>query len=495
MTEQTSPRRPAVPAARAGLALVRARHGALRAAWLLAACTAAPLAWAQLRVPAPGPAASQPGRAAPAAAPARGATSGPAAPAALRAPVRGGGDYIVAIVNSELVTAGEVAQRVARVRENAARGGNRLPPDDELQRQVIDALIEERVQITYARDTGQKVDDGELDRAVANVAQQNQITLAQLRERLKTEGVDYGRFRTNVRDQILVERIREREVQSRIRITDAEIDRGIEQQRAAAGGATQYNIAQILITVPEGASLTQATERRVVADNALARVRAGESFEAVARQLSEDGNKAQGGVIGLRPADRLPDVFVERVKELKPGEISPTVLRTGAGFHVLKLLERRDAGAFTVTQTRARHILLRPSAQLTQEAAVRRLAGFRQQITAGRDTFEQLARQNSEDGSATSGGDLGWQSPGSLVPEFEEAMNALPLGGLSDPVVSRFGVHLIQVVERREIELDARQQREQVRNVLRERKFEEAYNEWITELRARAYIEMREAPQ
>lgn len=417
------------------------------------------------------------------------------APAAAPKPVARNGDYILAVVNQELVTAGELQQRMDRVREAAVRNGTRPPPDDELRRQVLDALIDERVQITYAREGGQRVEDAELDRAVSNVAVQNQITLAQLRERLRTEGVDYGRFRNNVRDQILVERIREREVQARLRITDAEIDDVIAKQRAAAGGASQFNIAQILVTVPEGADAARVAERRIRAENALARVRAGESFEAVAREVSEDGNKAQGGVIGMRPADRLPDVFVERIKDLKTGELSPTLLRTGAGFHVLKVIERRDAAAFTVTQTRARHILLRTSAQLTEQAAIARLAGFKQQIVSGRKTFEQLARENSEDSSAVSGGELGWTSPGSLVPEFEETMNALPLGGISDPVVSRFGVHLIQVMERRDTQLDAKQQREQARNVLRERKFEEAYVEWLAELRGRAYIEMREAPQ
>ncbi len=477
MTDLTSPPGLVIePAARRVPRWARCAAGAAIAVLL------APSAWAQLRPSPPAQAASAPVRAA-----------APAAASARSAPRTG--DYIVAIVNSELVTAAELNQRIERVRDANARGGTRLPPEAELRSQVLDALIDERVLITYARETGQRVDDAELDRAVANVAVQNQVSLAQLRERLAAEGVDYGRFRNNVRDQILIERIREREVQGRIRITDAEVDRVLDQQRAAAGGATQYNIAQILITVPEGASAAVLTERRVAAENVLARVRAGESFEAVARSLSEDGNRAQGGVIGLRPADRLPDVFVERVKGMKAGEISPTLLRTGAGFHVLKLLDRRDAAAFTVTQTRARHILLRVSPQLSQEAASRRLAGFKQQIQAGRDTFEALAKLNSEDGSATSGGDLGWMSPGNLVPEFEEAMNALPIGGISDPVVSRFGVHLIQVAERRDVELDARQQREQARNILRERKFEEAYTEWISELRGRAYVEMREAPQ
>jgi peptidyl-prolyl cis-trans isomerase SurA len=405
------------------------------------------------------------------------------------------GDYILAVVNQELVTAGEVAQRVARVRAEAQRSRAQLPPDDELRRQILDALIDERVQLTYARENGQRVDEAELDRAVVNVAVQNQLTLAQLRERLKAEGIDFVRFRNNVRDQIMTERVREREVQGRIRITDEQIDVYLEQRRAAAGSNAEYNIAQILVTVPDGADIGTALQRRARAEAALERVKAGEAFDAVAREVSEDANKAQGGVIGMRAADRLPDVFMELVRPLKPGEVSPTVLRTGAGFHVLKLVEKREAGAFSVQQTRVRHILLRTSAQLTQDAAARRLVEFKRQIQSGATGFEQVARDNSEDGSAAQGGDLGWASPGMFVPEFEEAMNALSPGGISEPVVSRFGVHLIQVIERRQVTLEPKQQREQARNVLREQKFEEAFVEWIRDLRARAYVEMREAPQ
>lgn len=404
------------------------------------------------------------------------------------------GDYIVAVVNQELVTAAEVQLRLARVRENAARSGASVPPAEQLRQQVLDLLIEERVQVTYARDSGQKVDDAELDRAVANVAVQNQISMAQLRERLRAEGIDFARFRSNVRDQMLTERIREREVLGRIRISDAELDAYVEQRRSASAGAARYNIAQILITVPDGADAELVAQRRARAQSALERVLRGESFEAVAKEVSEDGNRAAGGVIGLRPADRLPDVFVDAVRSLPSGTIAPDLLRSGAGFHVLKLVEKRDAAAFSVQQTRARHILLRPSTQLPQEAAARRLNEFKRQIQSGALSFEQLARDNSEDGSASQGGDLGWVSPGAFVPEFEEAMNALELDGLSDPVVSRFGVHLIQVLERREVTLEPKQIREQARNILREQKFEEAYAEWIRELRARAYVEFREPP-
>jgi len=404
-------------------------------------------------------------------------------------------DYIVAVVNQELVTNAELQGRLARIRDDAARSKTQLPPPAELRKQVLEALIDERVQVTNARETGPKIDEAELDRAVGNVAVQNQMTMAQLRTRLQQQGIAYSTFRNNVKDQMLMERVREKEVNQRIRISNDDIDKLIEQRRAAAGTSAQLNIAQILVTVPEGASADVVAERKARAEGALARVKGGEAFDVVNKEISEDGNKAQGGVIGMRPMDRLPDVFVDVARNLKPGEVSSTLLRSGAGFHVLKLIDRQEGGAFTAQQTHARHILLRVSEQLSVEAASRRLAEFKRQIVSGAKLFEQLARDNSEDGSAAAGGDLGWTSPGAFVPEFEETMNALPLNGISDPLPSRFGVHLIQVLERRQVNIDIKQQREQARNVLREQKFEDAYLDWVRDLRGRAYIEMRDAPQ
>ena len=229
------------------------------------------------------------------------------------------GDYIVAVVNSELVTANEVEQRSARARDDARRSGARLPPNDTLRKQVVDSLIDERVLVTYARDSGIKVDEVELDRAVSSVAAANRISLAELRKRLAAEGIEFGRFRNSLKDQILVERVREREVQARIRTSDAEIDKMVEQLRGAAEAAAELNLAQILVTVPEGANEATVAERRARIDAALARVQGGADFAAVARELSEDGNRANGGVIGMRPASRLPDLFVEATRNLKAG--------------------------------------------------------------------------------------------------------------------------------------------------------------------------------
>jgi peptidyl-prolyl cis-trans isomerase SurA len=278
-------------------------------------------------------------------------------------------------------------------------------------------------------------------------------------------------------------------------VTDAEIDRYIDQHKEAASATAELNLAQILVSVPDGADEAAVAALRGRAEGALARVRAGEDFAKVATEVSQDDNRERGGEIGLRPASRLPDLFVEAVRGLASGQIKPTLVRSGAGFHVLKVVERRAGEAFRLVQARARHILLRVSQQTTTEQATRRLEAMRRQVETNQRRFEDLAREFSEDGSASNGGDLGWVTPGALVPEFEEAMNQLAIGGVSTPVVTRFGVHLIQLIERREVTLEPKEIREQARNALREQKFEQAYLDWSKDLRARAYVEMREPPQ
>jgi len=403
-------------------------------------------------------------------------------------------DFIVAVVNTELVTSVELNQRIERIRADARRSGATLPDTATLRQQVLDALIDERVQTTYARDAGQRVDDAEIDRAIANIAAQNQLTGAQLRERLQADGMDVGRFRANLRDQVLLDRVREREVNSRIRITDADIDRWLGDQRAKLQSQAELNLAQILVTVPEGASVEVVAQRLARANQALARLRAGENFSVVARELSDDGNREAGGEIGMRPASRLPDLFVEAAKTLAIGQLTEQPLRSAAGFHILKLVDRSGDDPLKITQTLVRHILLRVSDRSQAQLVAQRHDGLRQQIERGEKKFEEVAREVSEDGSAAAGGDLGWASPGNLVPEFEEAMNKLPLGGISPPVASRFGIHLLQVLDRRSAQIEPKTVRDQARNQLRESKFETAYQDWAKELRLRAFVEMREPP-
>ncbi len=405
------------------------------------------------------------------------------------------GDHIVAVVNTESVTAIELEQKMARAKADAQqRGAAAALADDKLREASLEALIEERVLLTYARESGTKIDEVELDRAVANIATQNQLSLDQLRERLRTDGLDYQRFRNNIRDQMMLERVREREVMSRIRISDTDVDEVIAAQRTDAVGDLELSLAQILVTVPDGATDAQVAQSRLRAEQALARVRSGENFAAVASELSEDANRAAGGELGRRQAKRLPDLFVEATRELGNGQVSPRLLRSPAGFHVLKVIDRESGSGFKISQTRASHILLRVSDRAPQAAVVSRLEQLRRQIERGDRKFEDVARELSEDSSAAAGGDLGWASPGQFVPEFEEAMSKLSPGNISPPLVSRFGVHLIQVTDRRETMLEPKAVREQARNVLREQKFDQAFVEWAKDLRLRAYIEMREPP-
>jgi peptidyl-prolyl cis-trans isomerase SurA len=404
------------------------------------------------------------------------------------------GDHIAVVVNSEVVTAGEIAGRVERARIEAQRRGETLNAE-EAQKAAQEALIEERVLVTHARDAGARVEEPELDRVVANVAAQNKLTLPQLLERLKQDGTDVKRFRENLRDQMLMERVRDGEVTRRIRVTDGEIDKLLDERRAVAAASAPLNIAQILIPVPEGASPEQRDSRRKEAEAALKRVLGGEDFAAVAREVSQDSNRRGGGEIGLRPADKLPDLFVQAVQGLGSGQVRPSVVESSVGLHVLKVIERQPGpDGSKVTETRARHILIRPNERLPAEAIAQRLAEMKRAVETGRAKFEEIAAQVSEDGTAQQGGDLGWATPGNFVPEFEETMNALPLNGISEPFQSRFGLHIVQVMERREVAVDPRQQREQARGTIRERKFDDAYKEWIADLRAKAFIEMRDAP-
>jgi peptidyl-prolyl cis-trans isomerase SurA len=403
------------------------------------------------------------------------------------------GDHIAVVVNSEVVTAGEIVGRAERLRDEARRAGQPAPDLLSAREAAREQLIEERVLVTYARDSGARVDEPELDRVVANVAVQNRLTLPQLTERLKAEGIDFKRFRENLRDQMLQERVRDREVVSRIRVAEGEIDAYLDERASAARANAPVNVAQILISVPSDATPEQREARRLKAQDALARVRAGASFAAVARELSEDANRERGGEIGLRPADRLPEVFAQAIAPLQAGDVVPNLVVSEVGYHVLKLVERQAAGdANVVTETRARHVLLRPSERLPAEQIARRLAEAKRAIEAGRLKFEDLAREVSEDGTAQNGGDLGWAPPGNFVPEFEAAMNALPLNGISEPVQSRFGIHLIQVLERRSIAIEPQRLREQARGALRERKFEAAYKDWVKDLRDKAFIELRD---
>jgi len=406
-------------------------------------------------------------------------------------------DFIVAVVNSEPITNSEVRAEVLRASQQLAQQRQTVPPPAELRRLVLERMVNDRAQLQMARETGIRVDDAAIDQAEQAVARQNQVDVAGLRLRMAKDGMDATRVREQLRDQLLLTRLHEREVDARIRISDVDVDRALQDQQAnnADPFAQDINLAHLLVAVPEKANAEQAAALFLQAKKILDRIRAGEDFALLVQELSA-ADRTNGGQLGLRRADRYPPSFVVATQNLKAGEVSE-IVRSGAGFHILKVLEKRAPAAMTrtVVQSHARHILLRVTPQLTQAAALARLADFKKRIQAGTATFQSLARENSQDGSAAQGGDLGWASPGMFVPEFDEAMNRLTEGQVSDPVVSRFGVHLIELIERRRVELSPREVRELVRNQLHEARYEEAFTTWAQDVRARAFVEFREPPQ
>ena len=406
-------------------------------------------------------------------------------------------DFIVAVVNSEPITNLQVRAEVERVRRQMLAQRQNVPDAQLLTRQVLDQMIDERAQLQLARETGIRIDDPSVDQAEKMIAAQNDLTVEQLRQQLTQERIEPSRFREQLRDQLMLTRLREREVDPGVRVTDADVDQYLTEQRErAADPASQLiNVAQILVAVPDGATDAQVVELQAKAQKAFERAKGGDDFASLAREYSDAADRVNGGVLGLRTGDRYPGLFLEAVRNLSAGGVTGPV-RSGAGFHVLKLIERRQAGLppTSVTQTHARHILLIPSKQMSEAQARDRLNDFRRRVLSGDADFATLARQYSQDGSASRGGDLGWVAPGMFVPEFERVMDQLRDGQISEPLISRFGVHLIQVMERRSATVSEREQREMVRNRLRERKQVEAKENWAREVRARAYIELREAP-
>jgi peptidyl-prolyl cis-trans isomerase SurA len=404
---------------------------------------------------------------------------------------------IVAVVNSEPVTDHEVQQVSAQLAQENARAPQRLSAS-ELYKLALDRLITEKALQQQARETGIVIDKDAIDQAEMNVAANNQITLEQLRQRLPQEGLTVEAFRDKLKGQLLINRLREREVEGKARVSDMEADQYLQTLLAKQSSQTpqELNLAMILVAVPEGATAQVRQQKLALAQDIARKAQAGESFEALARQYSNAADKgANGGELGLRPEERYPELFIQAIAKLKTGEVSAPV-ESGAGYHVLKVLQRKSGtAALTVMQTHPRHILLRPSSQMNQAQAVAKLQSLRQQIVSRKTDFAQVARQWSQDGSAPAGGDLGWVRAGMFVPEFEQVMDRLPLNTVSEPVVSRFGVHLIEVLERKPMPVSNADAREIARNVLREKKIEEAYTRWVEDVRSRAYVEMRDTPQ
>ena len=399
-------------------------------------------------------------------------------------------DRIVAVVNEEVITRRDLDDRLKVVLTQLRQQGTPPPPPDVLEKQVLERMIYSRVQLQYAKETGLRVDDAQLEKALARIAEDNKISLAAMRDTLEKDGVSFAKFREDIRDEITMARLREREVDNKITVAESEVDNLLRTLQLQDGKVEEFNLSHILIRVPEQASPEQLRERRARAEQALAQIKGGADFRQFAAGFSEAPDAVQGGAMGWRELARLPAIFADAVRELKSGQVSG-VLRSPNGFHLVRVNERRGQSApLIVAQTHARHILIKTSELVSENDAKERLLKLKERLDNNAD-FAGLARLQSEDGSAARGGDLGWLSPGDTVPEFEKAMDALKLGQVSQPVRSPFGWHLIQILERRNQDMSQQQQRLQARLALRAQKADEAYQEWLRQLRDKAFVEYR----
>ena len=400
------------------------------------------------------------------------------------------GDRIVAVVNDEVITMLELRTRLAQIERQLAQQNTPLPARNLLERQVLERMIMEKVQLQLARESGARIDDATLEKALGRIADTNRLSMSQFRAALEKDGIAWDLFREEVRNEIVMVRLREREVDNRVAVSEAEIDNYLSSpQRSSA--AEEYLLNHILLRVPEQASPETLSKVRARAEEALAQLRIGAPFAQIAASYSDAPDALTGGSLGWRTAERLPSLFVDTVAKMQPGEVSG-VLRSPAGFHIVKLDQRRG-GALAgqrLEQTHARHILIKTNEVVSSDEAQRKLVILKERLDNGAD-FAELARLHSNDASAAKGGDLGWLYAGDTVPEFERAMATLKPGEISQPVQSPFGWHLIQVLERRVQDVSSERQRLIARQAIRERKADEAYQDWLRQLRDRAYVEYR----
>jgi peptidyl-prolyl cis-trans isomerase SurA len=411
-------------------------------------------------------------------------------------------DAILVVVNSEVITRREFLERLQETEARLQSQGGKPPPRAQLQHQLLERMIVEHVQLQQAKERGIRVDDATLDRAIGRIAEQNKLSLPDFRKQLELQGMTFAKFREEIRHEIMIQRLRERDVDNKVQISDAEIDNYLAAHSDTAGTAPQeLDIAQILIGIPENATAAQLAERRKRAEEVVTQLNSGGDFAKLSAAYSDASNAMTGGDMGWRTQDRLPQLFIDAVANLQTGQLAP-IVKSANGFHILKLLGKRTASIMqggddaaapnAVMQTHASHILIKVNQVVSAAEARRKLLELKQRLDNHAATFEELAKLYSNDFSAAQGGDLGWIYPGDTVPEFERAMNALPVGKVSDPVETPFGYHLILVKERKMSDVSKERKRLEARQAIRARKIEEATQDWLRQLRDSAYVEYRE---
>jgi peptidyl-prolyl cis-trans isomerase SurA len=398
-------------------------------------------------------------------------------------------DRVLVVVNDEAITQWDLNEQ-RRVILSQLKASNITPPTgDVLDKQVLERLIVERSLLQYAKDNGIRVDDTTVERTILRVAEENKLKPDEFRKLLEREGIAYATYREDIRRQVLVQRVREREVDSKVAVSDAEVDNYLATV-AAQSGEDEYQLSHVYVTVPEQATPDVVAARRARAETALAQIKSGKDFAEVAAAYSDAPDASSGGNLGWRTPARLPSVFSEVVRTMKPGDVS-AILRSAGGFHIVKLAEVRSRNQPTVVdQTHARHILIKVNETTSEAEAKAKIDRLKDRI-AGGAKFEDVARVNSEDTSSARGGDLGWLSPGDTVPDFDHAMSALAINEVSEPVRTPFGWHLIQVLERRKQDVTQERRREQARTALRQRKSDEQFDDFVRQLRDRTYVEYK----
>jgi peptidyl-prolyl cis-trans isomerase SurA len=410
-------------------------------------------------------------------------------------------DEVVAVVDTSLVTKLELENRVAQIEKQFKAANRALPPTNDLRAQVLERLISERIQQNLANQTGVKVSDKDLDRILGNIAAQSKLSVSELKTKIEKEGTNFNRYKEEIRKEVQVARLREREVDARVQVSESEIDSYISEKnrgKLLQAGNDEIYLAQLVIGVPANASESDVAAAKTKAEEVLKQASIEKDFLAYGKKIALPGSGMRVEDLGYRTLDRLPQLFVDGAQGIGSNQMIPRVLQSGAGFHVIKVLDRKgtlsaNAQNIVVTQTQAKHILLRHRPGVTDLEAQRRLNSFREQIKVKASDFAELAKKHSEDGSAQNGGNLGWMSPGELVPEFEQAMNQLNINEVSEPVRTEFGWHLIQVVERRQAQLSADKQRDYARAAIREKKLDQAYQDWLRQIRDAATVEIRQS--
>lgn len=399
-------------------------------------------------------------------------------------------DRIVAIVDQTVITEQELESRIHTLTAQLTKKGAELPQENVLRKQILERLISDALQLQYAAQTGLKVDDNQLDKTIERIAEQNQMTVKEFGDALNADGITMAKFRADIRNEITIARLREREVESRVNVSESEIDNFLTTQASSNENRDEFEISHILIRTPEEGSTEDIQKAKAKIDEVTQALQDGASFAKVSASYSDAPNALEGGNLGWKAAAQLPALFLDALKNMQPGDTSPA-LRSPNGFHILKLTNKRGGNSpLVIEQTHARHILIKLSEIVSEKDGKQKMDNLKDRLDNG-EKFEVLARQFSEDGTASNGGDLGWVNPGDTVPQFEKAMNELKDNQISEPVRSPFGWHIIQVLERRKQDMSKEAARLKARQEIRTRKADEAYQDWLRELRDRAYVEYR----